>query len=329
PYSPTEPAGLDLADVRGQPLARRALEVAAAGGHDLLLLGPPGGGKTLLARRLPTLLPPLAFAEAVEVTTIHSVAGLVDPAIGVVASRPFRAPHHTVTAAGLVGGGDVPRPGELSLAHHGVLFLDELAEFRREALEALRGPLEDGVVTVARVRATARFPARPLLVAATNLCPCGLLGHPTRVCRCSEVARRVYLSRLSGPLLDRIDLHVRVPPVELSALVGGSPGEASAPVQTRVARARFRQEARRRAGEVSAPLNARLTPRELDRVAPLDPESRALLSAAAERLGLSARAFTKIRRVARTLADLGDRDEVTAAEVAEAIQGRVLDGGRA
>ncbi|HEX6272524.1 MAG TPA: YifB family Mg chelatase-like AAA ATPase [Polyangiaceae bacterium] len=326
PFSPRFAAlNGDLADVRGQSGARRALELAAAGAHNVLFIGPPGSGKTLLARLLPSVLPPLAFDEAVEATAIHSVAGLLPPEQGIVTERPFRAPHHSVSEAGLVGGGELPRPGEVSLAHHGVLFLDELAEFRRSALEALRQPLEDGKVCIARSRARAWFPARPLVVGAVNPCPCGYFGHPRRRCACSDEARKRYRSRLSGPLLDRLDIHVSVPPVEVAALTRSGRGEPSAAVRARVAKARELQRARARELALSTCLNAALTNSELERVAALDREGLRLIEAAVERLGLSARAFTKVLRVARTIADLEDDESVRAPYVAEAIQGRLLD----
>jgi magnesium chelatase family protein len=315
----------DLAEVRGQASARRALEMAAAGGHNLLFVGPPGSGKTLLARLMPTILPPLELDEAVECTTIHSVAGTLPSETGIVTQRPFRAPHHSVSEAGLVGGGDIPRPGEVSLAHHGVLFLDELAEFRRSALEALRQPLEDGKVCIARARARAWFPARPVLVAAVNPCPCGHLGHPRLPCRCTESARERYRARLSGPLLDRIDIHVSVPPVEVAALVRKGGGESSAAVLARVMAARDRQKARAKQLGTDSYLNATLPSAMLEKVAALDDESKKLIESAVNRLGLSARAFNKVLRVARTVADLDGEDLVRATHVAEAIQGRILD----
>lgn len=315
----------DLAEVRGQGTARRALEVAAAGGHNLLFMGPPGSGKTLLARLLPTILPPLELDEAMECTAIHSVAGVLPGETGVVVERPFRAPHHSVSEAGLVGGGDLPRPGEVSLAHHGVLFLDELAEFRRGALEALRQPLEDGQVFIARARARARFPARPLLVAAVNPCPCGYFGHARLPCHCSEAARLRYRSRLSGPLLDRIDIHVSVPPVEVAALLGARGGESSAEVRQRVLRARSVQRERARSLGLRSSLNASLPPGELEQVVVLDDKSRRHLDRRLQDLGFSARAFTKVLRVARTIADLEGTASVSARHLEEAIQGRVLE----
>jgi magnesium chelatase family protein len=324
-FVPQLSAGLgDLAQVRGQATARRALEIAAAGGHNLLFVGPPGSGKTLLARLLPTILPPLELEEAVECTAIHSVAGTLTSELGIVAQRPFRAPHHSVSEAGLVGGGDVPRPGEVSLAHHGVLFLDELAEFRRGAIEALRQPLEDGKVCIARARARAWFPARPLLVAAVNPCPCGHFGHPRLSCRCTEPIRERYRARLSGPLLDRIDIHVNVPPVEVAALIRANQGETSATVRERVVAARKCQH-KRAASLGTRALNATLPYGLLERVARLDDESRTLIESAVVRLGLSARAFNKVLRVARTIADLENSEHVRYAHVGEAIQGRMLD----
>jgi magnesium chelatase family protein len=310
--------GSDLADVRGQEVPRRALEIAAAGGHNLLFVGPPGAGKTMLAQRLPGILPPLCFDEALETTMVYSTAGLLGGA-ALVGARPFRAPHHTVSAAGLVGGGPTVRPGEISLAHNGVLFLDELLEFPRHVLEMLRQPLEDRTVTIVRVRRGVTYPADFMLIAALNPCPCGHLGSAVRTCICSSGAVAAYRSRLSAPLLDRIDLHVDVPALPYRELAYAEAGESSATIRDRVMAARARQQSREQGW------NARLTSTELRRVASLDGPGHALLERAAARLGLSARAITRIRRVARTIADLAGSAALATAHLAEALQYRILD----
>jgi magnesium chelatase family protein len=314
----SEIAACDLADVRGQEVPRRALEVAAAGGHNLLFVGPPGSGKTMLARRLPGILPPLSFEEALETTMVYSIAGQLGGA-PLVRARPFRAPHHTVTTAGLVGGGSGVRPGEITLAHNGVLFLDELLEFARPALEALRQPLEERTVSLVRARRAVVYPADFMLVTALNPCPCGHLGSTLRTCTCSQAGVAAYRARLSGPLLDRIDLHVDVPALPYRALADEAHAEPSAAVRARVVAARARQAAR------GPRWNARLTSAELRAFAPLDADGHRLLEAAVTRFGLSARALTRLRRVARTLADLEGSVLVRGAHLAEALQYRLLD----
>lgn len=328
-YTERTESTLDLSDVRGQPGAKRALEVAAAGSHNLLLTGPPGSGKSLLAQRLPGILPALSLERALETTALHSIAGLVDPARGIVDTPPFRSPHHTVSDAGLIGGGALPRPGEISLAHNGVLFLDELPEFRRTTLESLRQPLEDGAIHIVRAKMRVSFPAHPLLIAAMNPCACGHYGDPRVSCRCSPPARQKYIARLSGPLLDRIDLHVPVPAVELtrwSERPLHSPSlEGSGELRTRVLAARRVQQHRRERGEVRARENGQLTLKELERVAIPEPSGRALLQQAAERLALSARGYVRVLRVARTLADLDGSPALQAEHIGEALRFRLFD----
>lgn len=316
--------GPDLRDVRAQVAAKRALEVAAAGAHNVLMIGGPGTGKTMLARRLPGILPSMSMAEALDVTRIHSVAGLLPAGRALITTRPFRAPHHTVSYAGLIGGGSIPRPGEVSLAHHGVLFLDEVAELPAHVLEVLRQPLEDGAVTIARAAMTLSYPARFLFVAAMNPCPCGYAGDPQRECLCPPGMVQRYFGRISGPLLDRVDIHLRVPPVAYGDLVATAPVESSAAVRVRVERARQRQRERFRAVP-GVYANAHMGPRELERFVAVEPATATLLRRAVERLGLSARAYHRVLKLARTLADLEGDEAVGPAHVAEAVQYRVLD----
>jgi len=316
---------VDYAEVRGQEHVKRALEIAAAGGHNLVMIGPPGSGKTMLAKRLPTILPPLTFAEAIETTKVFSVVGMLEKDQALITRRPFRSPHHTISDAGLIGGGHFPRPGEVSLAHHGVLFLDELPEFKKHVLEVLRQPLEDMKVTISRAASALTYPASFMLVAAMNPCPCGYFGDRKHACRCSYPQIRRYRTKISGPLLDRIDIHVEVPAVPHADLLQDAQSEPSAEIRRRVTRAREVQSERFSRSRIFC--NAQMSSRHIRTHCRIDEASRRLLEAAIDKFGFSARAFNRVLKIARTIADLQSAPDIGASHVSEAIQYRNLDRG--
>lgn len=314
---------LDFADVKGQQMAKKAMEYAAAGGHNLLMIGPPGSGKSMLAKRISTIMPAMTFHESVETTNVHSVCGMVSKSEPLVTRRPFRSPHHTISGAGLSGGGTVPRPGEISLAHNGVLFLDELPEFDRRTLEMLRQPLEDREVTISRAAGTITYPCSFMLVAAMNPCPCGYMGHPTKKCICSQKQARSYINRISGPLLDRFDIHCEVGPVDFESLSSSAKEESSAAIRERVQKARDIQAERFKGTDITC--NARITSDIFHEVCPIDDSGNELLKGVFERMGLSARAYDRIVKVSRTIADMDGAQVIGKKHIAQAVQFRTLD----
>lgn len=313
----------DFADVKGQFQVKRALEIAAAGGHNVLMIGPPGSGKSMLAKRLPSILPDMTFQESLDVTKIYSIAGILPENVSLIKSRPFRSPHHTISTAGLSGGGRIPRPGEISLAHHGVLFLDELPEFSRMSMETMRQPIEDGKITISRVSGTLTYPSEIMLVCAMNPCPCGYYGHPTKQCTCAKGAPAKYLAKVSGPLLDRMDIHIEVPQVDFKKLSSEEKGESSADIKQRVNKARDIQT--KRFSGTTVTCNAKMTPELTRKYCRLDDKCKTLLERCFETMNLSARAYDKILRVARTIADLDSCEAIEIEHITEAVQYRSLD----
>lgn len=313
----------DFADVKGQYHVKRALEIAAAGGHNTLMIGPPGSGKSMLAKRIPSILPDMTFEESLETTKIYSIAGAIPKGVSLITKRPFRSPHHTVSTAGLSGGGRIPHPGELSLSHNGVLFLDELPEFSRASMETMRQPVEDGVITISRVSGTLTYPCETMLVCAMNPCPCGYFGHPTKKCTCPQGAPAKYLSKVSGPLLDRLDIHIEVPQVEFSKLSADEKGESSAEIKKRVDKARKIQQKRFEGTPIKC--NAKMSPSLTRQYCKIGEKEKAFLERSFEKLGLSARAYDKILRVARTIADLDGAENIELVHLTEAVQYRSLD----